>query len=721
MNIRQIAGSTLTGLLILVMLGSASLPNAFADSPTIAAELRYPIARRGDQIDDYQGVKVADPYRWMEDVDSPETRTWVEAQAKLSSDYLAAIPGREQIARRLKEIFNYERWRAPEKRGSQWFYRHNDGLQNQWVLFTTTSPEQPARVLLDANALAKDGTIAFKGAGYSDDGRLMAYGLSEAGSDWETWHVRDVASGKDLPDEIHRAKFTTASWRKDGSGFYYSGYSAAPEGESLKAPNEYHKVFFHKLGTPQAQDVLIYVRSDGPDWFTNGQVTDDGHYLIITASHGDDVKNILLVADLGITDSTVKPVISEPGANYTFIGNIGSTLYVQTDDDAPRYRVIAIDLAKLDRPHWRTVVAESQDTLATASLVGHQIIAQYLHDAHSVVRRYTPDGKDIGEVKLPGLGTTVGFSGRIDDAATYYSYADYTTPESIYRLVLKTGQTTLWRAPQLAAFKSTEYSTQQVFYKSHDGTRVPMLVTARKGTPLDGHNPTILYGYGGFNDSVPPEFSPVIAAWLELGGVYAVSNLRGGGEYGRAWHEAGMKTHKQNVFDDFIAAAEYLIANRWTSRERLAINGASNGGLLIGAVVEQRPELFAAAVAQVGVMDMLRFREFTVGKGWESDYGSVDNKDELKALMAYSPYHNVRANVAYPPTLILTSDHDDRVFPAHSFKFAAAMQNADPNGNPILMRVDLRAGHGGGKPVAKSVEEWADIYSFVLNAMGLAK
>jgi len=366
------------------------------------------------------------------------------------------------------------------------------------------------------------------------------------------------------------------------------------------------------------------------------------------------------------------------------------------------------------------VIPESQDTLDSATLVGHQLIAQYVHDAHSVVRRYTPDGKEIGELKLPGFGTTSGFAGRVNDSVTYYSYTDFTTPSSIYRLDLKTGGTRPWRAPRLTAFKPSEYETKQVFYQSKDGTRIPMFVIARKGTSLDGQNPTILYGYGGFNDLEQPAFSPLTAAWLELGGVYAVANLRGGGEYGRAWHEAGMKTRKQNVFDDFIGAAEYLIENRWTSRARLAIDGASNGGLLIGAVEEQRPDLFAVAVAEVGVMDMLRFREFTLGRGWEADYGSVDNPDEFKALLAYSPYHNVKSNIAYPATLILTGDHDDRVFPAHSFKFAAAMQNADPNGNPILIRIDLRAGHGGGKPVSKWVDETADVYAFVLNAMGLA-
>jgi prolyl oligopeptidase len=703
-----------------------SIPNFVLSAGIVVAAaqppptLKYPVAQRADHVDVYHGVKVADPYRWMEDIDSPATRAWVEAEAQLTSNYLAGIPGRERIAQRLKEIWNYERWSAPERHGSQWFYVRNSGLQDQSVLFATADAEQPARVLLDPNTLSKDGTIAFKGAGYSDDGRMMAYGLSEAGSDWEIWRVRAVASGKDLPDEIRWAKFTGAWWRKDGSGFYYCGYSAVPAGQSLKAPSQYHKLFFHQLGTPQSQDREIYARTDDPDWYLGAQVTDDGRYLVITANHGTDVKNTLLVADL-TTGAAVMPIIAEPRASYTFVGNIDSTLYVLTDDAAPRSRLIAIDLAKPDSAHWRTVVTESQDTLDSVTLVGHQLVAQYLHDAHSVVRRFAPDGRDLGELRLPGLGTTSGFAGRVGDALTYYSYTDYTTPASVYRLDLKSGNSTLWRTPQLAAFKPADYETKQVFFTSKDGTRVPMFITAHKETALDGRNPTILYGYGGFNESLEPVFSPRVATWLELGGVYAVANLRGGGEYGRAWHEAGMKTHKQNVFDDFIGAAQYLTAQHWSSRDRLAILGASNGGLLIGAIEEQRSDLFAAAVTQVGVMDMLRFREFTVGKAWESDYGSIDNEDEFKALLAYSPYHNVRQNVAYPATLILTGDHDDRVFPAHSFKFAASMQNADPHGKPILIRIDLRAGHGAGKPVSKQVEETADIYSFVLNAMGLAK
>ena len=683
--------------------------------------LSYPPAARGDVVDDYHGVKVPDPYRWMEDIDSPQTRTWVEAEAKLSSDYLAAIPVRDRIEQRMRGIWNFERWSAPEKHGKWWFYSHNDGLQNQSELFATDNPAKKGRVLLDPNTLSKDGTVSLRESAISDDGRYFAYALSEAGSDWQVWRVKDVATGQDLPDELHWSKAGGGSWRKDGSGFYYTVYDAPKDGELLKAANQYEKLYFHKLGTPQSADTLVYTRNDDPDWFVGGQVTDDGHYLIISANYGDQVQNTLLVQDLSGGDGKITEVIPKPAAQYSVIGNIGSTLYVLTDDNAPRYRVIAIDLNNPAPDKWQTVVAEGKDTLDQANLVGGQIVALYLQDAHSAVRRYTPQGKQLSEVKLPGLGTASGFAGRIGDRDTYYSYGSYTTPASVYRLDLKSGKSTQWHAPKLAGFKPADFESRQVFYASKDGTQVPMIVTARKGVKLDGSNPTILYGYGGFNISVQPAFSPAIATWIEMGGVYAVANMRGGGEYGRAWHEAGMKTHKQNVFDDFIGAAEYLIAQNWTSPKRLAVYGRSNGGLLIGAVTEQRPDLFAAVVPQVGVMDMLRFRDFTVGKGWESDYGSVENEDEFKALLAYSPYHNVKAGVNYPPMLILTGDHDDRVYPAHSFKFAAAMQHADADGNPILIRIDLRTGHGSGKPTAKLIEEFADIYAFVLNAMGLGQ
>ncbi|MDB5976963.1 MAG: family peptidase [Nevskia sp.] len=694
---------------------------AGAASAATPAALSYPPAARGEVVDEYHGIKVPDPYRWMEDIDSPQTRNWVEAEAKQSSDYLAAIPGRDGIVERMRKIWNFERWSAPEKHGKWWLYSHNDGLQSQSVLFATDNPKSKGKVLLDPNTLSKDGTVSLRESAVSDDGRYFAYALSEAGSDWQVWRVKDIASGQDLPDELHWSKAGGGSWRKDGSGFYYTVYDAPKEGELLKAANQYEKLYFHKLGTPQSADTLVYTRSDDPDWFVGGEVTDDGRYLVISANYGDQVQNTVLVQDLSVADGKISEVIPKPAAQYSVIGNIGSTLYVLTDDNAPRYRIVAIDLADAAPEKWRTVVAEGKDTLDQASLVGGQIVAQYLQDAHSAVRRYSPHGKLLGEVKLPGLGTASGFAGRIGDTDTYYSYSSYTTPASVYRLDLKSGRSALLHAPKLAGFKPADFESRQVFYTSKDGTRVPMIVTARKGVKQDGSNPTILYGYGGFNISIQPTFSAAIATWIQMGGVYAVANMRGGGEYGRAWHEAGMKTHKQNVFDDFIGGAEYLIAQKWTSPKWLAVYGRSNGGLLIGAVTEQRPDLFAAVIPQVGVMDMLRFRDFTVGKGWESDYGSVENEDEFKALLAYSPYHNVKAGVKYPPMLILTGDHDDRVYPAHSFKFAAAMQHADPDGNPILIRIDLRTGHGSGKPTGKLIEEYADIYAFALNAMGLAK
>ena len=688
---------------------------------TTGHPISYPSAARDNAISDYHGIKVPDPYRWMEDIDSPATRAWVDAEGKLSRDYLNAIPRRETIAERLRQIWNFERWSPPDRHGHYWFYTHNDGLQNQSVIFATTDPGTPGRVLLDPNTLSKDGTVALRETAISDDGRLFAYALSDAGSDWQIWRVRNVDTGADLPDEIHWSKAGGGSWRKDGSGFYYTSYDAPKSGDALKAANQYEKLFYHELGTPQSQDKLVYTRTDDPDWFVGGAVSDDGHYLVVQANHGDEVQNTLLVQDLSVAatgkEAPIVPVIPKPTAVFTFIGNVGSTLYVQTDDGAPHYKIVAIELSKPDPGHWRTVVPEGADTLDSVSLVGGQLIAQYLHDAHSVVRRYTPQGKLVGEVQLAGLGQVGGFQGRVEDRETFYSYSSFTSPPSVYHLDLSSGSSALWKTPKLAGFDPNAYETRQVFYSSKDGTRVPLYVVARKGTKLDGNNPTILYGYGGFNISMEPGFSAAVANWVEMGGVYAMANLRGGGEYGRAWHEGGMKTHKQNVFDDFIGAAEYLIAQHWTDPKHLAIWGRSNGGLLVGATEEQRPDLFAAAVPQVGVMDMLRFREFTVGKGWESDYGSVDDPAEFKALLAYSPLQNVRAGVNYPATLVTTGDHDDRVYPAHSFKFTAAMQRADPNGKPILLRVETRAGHGSGKPTAKLIEEMADIQAFVLNAM----
>jgi prolyl oligopeptidase len=702
---------------------------------TTSMPLTYPPARRGTQIDDYHGTKVPDPYRWMEDIDSPETRSWVAAQGELSRKFLDSIAGRASMTQRLRDMWNFERWTPPVRHGENWFYTHNDGLQNQSVVIvmsvreagdsaaSTPAAGKPAligRVLLDPNTMSTDGTMALRETAISADGRLFAYALSEAGSDWQIWRVRDVATGKDLPDTLKWSKAGGGSWRKDGSGFYYTAYDPPEEGNALKAANEYEKLYFHRLGTPQSADELIYTRTDDPGWFVGGAVTDDGRYLVIEATLGTDIRNTVLVQDLTQPNAPVVPVIPNPTATYDVIDNIGTTLIVRTDDGAPRHRIIGIDLANPGSAHWRTLVAEGPDTIETATLVGGQILVHRLKDAHSAVQRYSPDGRLLGDIDLPGLGTVTGLEGHVDDAQIYYGYSGFGMPPSIYRVDLADGKVKLWRSPQLNGFVPAEYETQQVFYKSKDGTRVPLFITARKDTKLDGMNPTILYSYGGFNISVTPSFSPIVAAWVQMGGVYAVANIRGGGEYGRAWHEAGMKTHKQNVFDDFIAAAEYLNTARWTNPKRLAIRGGSNGGLLIGAVEEQRPDIAAAAIAQVGVMDMLRFRKFTVGKAWESDYGSVDNPEEFRALRGYSPYHNVRGGVKYPATLIMTGDHDDRVFPAHSFKFAAAMQHADPQGQPILLRVETRAGHGQGMPTAKLIDEVVDMYAFIFKAFGIS-
>ncbi|MGH8325214.1 MAG: prolyl oligopeptidase family serine peptidase [Steroidobacteraceae bacterium] len=695
-------------------------PAAREASAAPAAELAYPAAMRGAHVDVYHGVTVADPYRWMEDIDSPATRQWVKAENTLTRRYLAAIADRPAITRRLKRIWNYERWSPPEHYGRYWLYSHNDGLQNQAVIFVTTDPDSPGRVLLDPNTLSRDGTVALRQTAMSDDGRYFAYALSSAGSDWQTWHVIDVATGKPLPDTLRWSKAGGASWRKDDSGFYYTRYAAPQPGQALEAVNRYQTLDFHKLGTPQSADVVTYVRRDDPDWFVSGQVTDDGRYLVIEANHGDAVQNTLLVQDLSLPGKPLRPIIATPIAVFSFIGNLGKTFYVLTDAHAPRYRIIAIDLAHPARPHWRTVVPQGKETLQAATLVGGQLIAEYLENAHSAVRRYSLKGRLLGTVHLDGMGTAAGFAGHATDTRTYYSYSSFTRPPSVYRLDLASGASTAWRQPSLAGFKPAQFEERQIFYRSKDGTRVPLYIVSRKGTPRDATHPTLLYGYGGFDISLEPAFSASVAAWIEMGGVFAMANLRGGGEYGEAWHRAGMKTHKQNVFDDFIYAAKYLIAHRWTSPRRLAIWGASNGGLLVGVAEEQQPQLFAAAVPQAGVMDMMRFRDFTVGKGWESEYGSIDNPAEFRALLAYSPVQNTHAGVDYPATLITTADHDDRVFPAHSFKFAAAMQHADPHGRPILLRVETRAGHGQGMPTSKRIAETADIFSFVLNAMGLA-
>ena len=680
----------------------------------------YPAAKTVPQTDDYHGTKVADPYRWLEDLDSADTRAWIDAQNKVTFEYLARIPGRERLKQRLTELWNYERYTSPEHYGDRYFYTRNDGLQNQAVLYVADSLEAAPRVLLDPNTLSKDGTIALKNYAVSDDGKYIAYGLSSGGSDWEEWHVLDGGTGKNTDDDLKWVKFSGCSWRRDGTGFFYSRYDE-PKGNTLKAVSKFQKLYFHRLGTKQADDLLIHEQKDQPDWMFGAQVSDDGHYLVINVERSTETKNLVLFRDLAKkhADATTETLIGTWDASYQFLGNSKGTFYFLTDKDAPRYRIVAIELKHPEPAQWKQVVAQGKETLQNASIVNHNFVAEYMQDAHSQVRRFDLKGKALGSIDLPGLGTATGFTGRTRDTETFYIYTSYTTPPSVFRYDLAASKNNLFRTPKVA-FEPDQFETRQVFYTSKDGTRIPMFVTAKKGVALNSDNPTILYGYGGFNIPLQPAFSPALLAWVENGGVYAVANLRGGGEYGRDWHEAGMKTRKQNVFDDFIAAAEYLIREKYTSPQKLAIRGASNGGLLVAAAELQRPDLFAAAIPQVGVLDMLRFRDFTIGKAWESDYGSVEHAEDFKAMYAYSPLHNVKTGANYPPTLIITGDHDDRVFPAHSFKFAATMQAANPHGKPALIRIETRAGHGQGKPTSMQIEEAADVYAFILDAFAKA-
>lgn len=683
-----------------------------------AKKLVYPESKKVDQIDDYHGTKVADPYRWLEDLDSADTHAWVEAQNQVTFAYLNEISARAQIKQRLTKLWDFERYSLPYKQGSRYFYSKNNGLQNQNVLYTTTALDAAPQVLLDPNTLSTDGTAALAGIEVSDDGKLLAYGIAQAGSDWQEWRVRDVETAKDLPDVIKWVKFSGASWTNDGKGFFYSRYDEPKAGTQMTGANYFHKLYYHQLGTPQADDVLVYERPDQKEWNINGVVTDDGRYLIISMTQGTDRRNRIFYKDLQAKDSAVQPLLDKGDASYGFIDNDGTTFWLRTDLDAPRGKVIAIDITRPERANWKAVIPQSKETLEGANIVGNRLVASYLKDAHTQIKVYDLNGKLAREVKLPGIGTAGGFGGKRTDKETFYSFTSYTTPATIYRYDVATGRSTIFRAPKVD-FNPADYESKQVFYTSKDGTRVPMIITYKKGLKLDGQNPTLLYGYGGFNISLTPAFSVGNLVWMEMGGVYAVPNLRGGSEYGEDWHEGGMKLKKQNVFDDFIAAAEWLIANKYTSTSKLAIFGGSNGGLLVGAAMTQRPDLFGAALPAVGVMDMLRFQKFTIGWAWVSDYGSSDSPEEFKSLYAYSPLHNIKQGAAYPPTLITTADHDDRVVPSHSFKFAATLQAAQAGPNPILIRIETKAGHGAGKPTSKQIEEIADRWGFLVRALNM--
>jgi len=708
-------------LIITALLTFGGFPAAQAQNSTSSGTqnmikpIKYPSARKSDQTDDYHGVTVADPYRWLEDLDSAETSAWVEAENRLSVGFLNEIPERAKIKERLTKLWNYEKYGVPFKEGNRYFYTRNSGLQNQSVLYTVTAIDGKPTLLLDPNTLSTDGTVALSGLAVSNDGKIMAYSLSASGSDWQEWKVRDVSTGKDLSDNLKWVKFSGASWTPDGKGFFYSRYDE-PKGETLKGTNYFQKLYYHNLGTPQSEDVLIYERPDQKEWLFSGQVTEDGNYLIITVSEGTDVKTRVYYKDLRSKQAPVVKLLDEFDAAYYFIGNDGPTFWFQTDFEAPRGKIIAIDTTKADRDRWQVLVPEQKETLQSANIINHMFVANYLRDAYTQVRIYESGGKLVREVEFPGMGTAAGFTGKARDKETFYAFTSFTLPTTIYRYDMVSGKSTVFRQPRVD-LNPSEYETRQVFYTSKDGTKVPMFITHKKGIKLDGNNPTYLYGYGGFNISLTPAFSVGNLVWMETGGIYAQPNLRGGGEYGEDWHRGGMKSKKQNVFDDFIAAAEWLIANKYTSTPRLAIGGGSNGGLLVGAAMTQRPDLFGAAVPEVGVMDMLRFQKFTIGSAWVSDYGSSDNAEEFKVLHFYSPLHNIKPGTAYPATLVTTADHDDRVWPGHSFKFAAALQEAQGGSAPILIRVETKAGHGAGKPTSKIIEAIADRWAFLMRVL----
>ncbi len=687
-------------------------PEADDSHDAAPSPIAYPKATRGDTTDSYHGVTIADPYRWLEAMDSAETRAWIEAENAITTAHLEQIPARAELRARLQTLWDYERWGVPQREGDHLVVARNDGLQNQSPIYVLDK-QGKERVLLDPNLLSADGTVALAGQAFDDGGSKVAYGVSASGSDWQVWKVRDVASGSDASDELKWIKFSGPAWTKDGKGLFYPRYDEPKAGESLSGENYGQKVFFHALGTPQSQDKLVYARKDQPKWGFETDVTDDGRWLVITVKLGTDPKTSIVVQDLRKPAKARKAIELLPGfsARWRMVGSEGDTLWFLTDEGAPRGKLVAIDVK---HPKKRKVlIDESMRTLQSVAVVGERFIASYLENAQSKVAIHTKDGKLERELELPGIGTVAGFTGKPRDTETWFSFTGFATPTEIWKLDVASGKTEAWRKPKVA-FDPNDYVTEQVFYPSADGTNIPMFLSHKRGLAKDGNAPTYLFGYGGFNVSLTPSFSVPNLVWMEMGGIYAVPNLRGGGEFGEEWHQAGIKLAKQNVFDDFIAAAEFLVAKKYTKRARLAIGGRSNGGLLVGAVMTQRPDLFGAALPGVGVMDMLRFEKFTIGWAWASDYGSVANADEFAALLAYSPYHNLEAGTAYPPTMIYTADHDDRVVPAHSYKFAAALQHAQKGSAPVLIRIDTKSGHGAGKPTGKQIDEWADLWGFLV-------
>ena len=707
----------ISGVFAVALCLSPFAAGAQPDVASTASRVTYPPAPRGGVIDDYFGTKVPDPYRWLENIDAPETLNWVQAEQHLTRAYLDAIPQRNAIAAHLKKIANYERISVPWHMKNRYFYTHNSGLQNQAVLYTMEGAHGTPRVLIDPNRLSNDGTVALGSNSVSWNARYIAYSTQSAGSDWETWHVRNIATGKDLADALLWCKFSGAAWSPDNAGFYYERFPVPKTGDTYKGALTNEAIYYHKLGTAQSADRFVYSLPAEPKVLFFTSVTADGRYAVITISSNTTINNRISYIDLREPGHPVHKLFDKNDAQYNYVDNAGTRFLFTTTLDAPNTRIVAVDLTH--PKSMTTVIPESVYALTDTETAGRRIFASYLVDAHSAVKEYDYAGHFVRDVTLPGPGTADGFGGWPNDKTVYYSFSSYATPPVTYTYNIVNGASTLYKKPRIA-FDASQYETKEVFYTSKDGTKVPLWISGRKGLVLDGSHPALLYAYGGFDIPITPRFSSFIVTWMQMGGIYAVANIRGGSEYGERWHHGGMLVNKQHVFDDFIAAAHYLIDRKYTSTPKLAINGASNGGLLMGAVETQQPSLFGAVVAQVGVMDMLRFDKFTIGSSWISEYGcSTCSEEQFQTLYAYSPYQNVKPGTVYPPTLVMTADHDDRVFPAHSFKFAVAMQAAQAGDAPILLRIESKAGHGGGTPISKSIEEYTDVYAFLVKSLGM--
>ncbi len=679
-------------------------------------KMHYPISKKVDTTDVYFNTKVADPYRWLEDDNSDETKAWVIEQNKVTDTYLNTIPFKDKIKKRLTEVWNYPKVGVPFKKGDLYFHYRNNGLQNQSVLFVQSKLEDEARVLLDPNQLSDDGTVALAGISVSSDSKYLAYLIARSGSDWNEVYVKDIATGKDISDHLMWIKFSGVSWYKDG--FFYGAYDAPKTGTELSNSNEYHKVYYHKLGSLQSEDKLIYQDSKFPKRLYEASVTDDEKYLILSAmsaSHG----NALYFKELDKKNADFKLITDEMSFDHNVVDDINGKLLMYTNNGAPKYRLVSVDINKPEKENWTELIPEKENVLNGVKLAGDKIIASYMQDAYSKIEILNMDGSFDYDFELPGIGTAGSFSGKKDEDTAFYSFESFTSPEIAYKYNFKSKKSEILYQPKIN-FNPEDFITEQKFYTSKDGTQVPMFIIYKKGTKLDGNNPCLLYGYGGFNISLTPYFTPRRLVWLENGGVYVVTNLRGGGEYGENWHQAGTKMNKQNVFDDCISAAEYLIQNKYTNPKKLALKGGSNGGLLVGAVINQRPDLFQVAIPEVGVMDMLRYHKFTIGWAWAGDYGtSADSEDMFKYLYNYSPVHTIK-DLDYPAIMVTTADHDDRVVPAHSFKYIATLQEKYIGDNPVIIRIESKAGHGAGMPTSKQIEEYADIWSFIFYNMNIS-